>query len=503
MASNPEPGDYHGLKWARGLWGSETRWTVDPDEAAIKRTFQSTLQLSDSCEISFLGQGAFKKLYVVKDSDKEVVARVTLPVDPAYKTLSEVATISWVRRNTSLPVPEILAYDATRRNTVGFGWIAMTRIPGKPLADVWRAIDFAAKKQLVHQLARFSSDTFCNQLHAVGSIFPVHEVTVIRSSSPVSESGKTILRCQQSTGFLSATTKKVQNSPQPRRITSTDFIWDGRIHRDIPRGPFESSRDWLSARLTIAEMLCQERLAKARQSTNDKAHKSHVAFETEGATEGDIELARETANEHNGKEQPDEKDEEEEEEVEDDDDEYDVEELESTMDIISRLRNRLDEFFPTLGPGPEPSMIIHDDMSRHNILVHDGALSGVVDWECIAALPLWAACQYPSFLHGQDRHDEPTKSKYQHDNAAKLYWEHLDDFELTQLRQVFLEEMRKLQPRWVDIFESSQRQRDFDLAVSSCDDGFMIRRIQRWLDDMDSGLASFQGLEERIDNATL
>jgi hypothetical protein len=63
--------------------------------------------------------------------------------------------------------------------------------------------------------------------------------------------------------------------------------------------------------------------------------------------------------------------------------------------------------------------------------------------------------------------------------------------------------MKKLQPRWVEIFESSQRQRDFDLAVTNCGDTFMIRRISNWLADMDSGVENFQGLEERIDNASM
>jgi hypothetical protein len=79
---------------------------VKLDVDAIKRTMQSALQLSGTCEVSILAQGAFNKLYVVKNGDKEIVARVTLPVDPTWKTLSEVATIFWVRNNTSLPVPD-------------------------------------------------------------------------------------------------------------------------------------------------------------------------------------------------------------------------------------------------------------------------------------------------------------------------------------------------------------------------------------------------------------
>jgi hypothetical protein len=181
------------------------------------------------------------------------------------------------------------------------------------------------------------------------------------------------------------------------------------------------------------------------------------------------------------------------------------------MDIISRLKRHLDDFFPPAGAGaglePERTMILHDDLSRQNTLVDDyGNLTAVVDWECISALPLWFACQVPPFLQGKPNDKEPVKAQYQRDedgNVAELFWEHLDDYELTQLRRVFLAEMERLQPEWVRIFESSQRQRDFDLAVSGCSDPFLMRRIRNWLNDLEKGEEGFEGLEERIDNASL
>lgn len=188
------------------------------------------------------------------------------------------------------------------------------------------------------------------------------------------------------------------------------------------------------------------------------------------------------------------------------DEDEDPEELENALIIITKLRKHLDDFFPTGPLEPEPSMIFHDDMNRHNILIDmEGALAAVIDWECISALPLYSACQYPPFLQGKHLDVKPIKSQYQGENGEvpELYWEYLEDYELTQLRRSFLDEMRSLQPAWVEAFESSQRQRDFDLAVSSYDDSFMIYRLLKWLADMESGAANVQGLEERIDNCTL
>jgi Ser/Thr protein kinase RdoA (MazF antagonist) len=99
----------------------------------------------------------------------------------------------------------------------------------------------------------------------------------------------------------------------------------------------------------------------------------------------------------------------------------DLEELEDTMFIISRLRSRLDQFFLINNQRPEPTMLFHDDLSRHNILVDEnGLLTGVVDWECVSFLPLWIACQLPPFLQGKPLDEEPIKSTYQHDENGEV-----------------------------------------------------------------------------------
>ena len=53
------------------------------------------------------------------------IMRVAIPVEPFFKTESEVATMDYVRKHTSLPVPRVLAYDSSTSNQVGFEWIVM------------------------------------------------------------------------------------------------------------------------------------------------------------------------------------------------------------------------------------------------------------------------------------------------------------------------------------------------------------------------------------------
>jgi hypothetical protein len=41
----------------------------------------------------------------------ELILRISLPVDPRFKTLSEVATVEWMRQHKSLLVPPVMVTD--------------------------------------------------------------------------------------------------------------------------------------------------------------------------------------------------------------------------------------------------------------------------------------------------------------------------------------------------------------------------------------------------------
>ena len=65
------------------------------------------------------------------------VFRVTLPVEPFYKTASEMVTLSYIRKHTSVPVPRIIACSSTADNELGFEWSLMDKIPDVSLKGVW------------------------------------------------------------------------------------------------------------------------------------------------------------------------------------------------------------------------------------------------------------------------------------------------------------------------------------------------------------------------------
>ncbi|KAF6819441.1 kinase-like protein [Colletotrichum plurivorum] len=436
------------IEWLHSVFGWFPLWAVKPDETAVMDEVKSTLNLQGPCSIDFLAEGSFNKVYVVTHADGEVVARIAMPLDPKWKTLSEVATIQWVHENTSLPVPRVLGYSADRTNRTGLEWIIMEKVPGKPYDEVWNEVSFSAKKQLVHDIAKFYSDTFAHQFRGIGNIFPQPAAAQNqgdeKSGTNYDETplapGLTVQRlvCHQNKGEY----------PDP----------------DVSHEPFASSREWVSARLDLIEVQCTMRLK----------HLRHAAGSSDEGT-GDDSSGTDVT-----------------------DKEEEKFGLENKLEVISRLRHHLADFFPAGSLEPEPSVIFHSDMNSGNVLVDQtGKLTAVVDWECVSALPLWAACEYPEFLIGRPNDHCPINSEYDHDENGEVeenFWDDLENFEKTQLRRSFLAEMERLQPDWVATQRSTERQRDFSFAVVTCAEFRGPGSISYWLNDVEAGVEGNGGL---------
>ena len=128
---------------------------------------------------------------------------------------------------------------------------------------------------------------------------------------------------------------------------------------------------------------------------------------------------------------------------------------------------------------------------------------GILDWECVSALPLWKACYYPQFLQGHNRRIIPLSNMYEaHDsesyNELVGYSHDLLEWEQTILRQIFIAEMNELAPDWVEVFSRSQLQRDFDAALQYADCWFAKEPIGTWLGEVLGGNLNPQSLREQL-----
>ena len=143
--------------WESGTWGPVPRWLSPPDIAVIETLSRSHLQLPADSHLvaTFFSEGAFNKLYTIAVSgggnagpgSPEYVFRVTSPVEPFYKTASEVATLSYIREHTSVPVPRVIAHSSIAENELGCEWILMERVPGVALSSVWSDMDLKTKSR--------------------------------------------------------------------------------------------------------------------------------------------------------------------------------------------------------------------------------------------------------------------------------------------------------------------------------------------------------------------
>ncbi|KFY07810.1 hypothetical protein V492_06808 [Pseudogymnoascus sp. VKM F-4246] len=424
--------DFHGLTWISETFGVVPRWSLEPDPASIAELIKS-LGVQDAT-ITFLAQGAFNKVYTVTSpSHPDVILRLALPVDPRFKTLSEVATMEWMLHHTSAPLPRVLRYGESRANIVGMEWMLLTKVPGKHLGDVWRTLSYGAKEALVRRVAGIWAEMFRRPMRGIGNIY--------------------------------------SGGAEVGRIVSMQFFWANHVHRDVWRGPFKTSREWILARLELYENECLVALERWK---------------------GD---ADEECDEDNGDDGGDEDDEDEE------FDGYDKEMAEKTLGIVTRLKPLVDKIFPIGQQEEEQSVLFHNDLSNHNVLVdHDGTLTGMLDWECVSAVPLWKACDFPSFLTNErPREVEPVLAPQDIDNedAIDYYWESMKQYEVMKLRRFFLDEMARLEPGWVEVFDASLMKRELDHAVVNCDSEIDAWDIRCWSGNVMAEKSNMLTLEDR------
>ncbi|KAI1631517.1 kinase-like domain-containing protein [Biscogniauxia mediterranea] len=170
--------------------------------------------------------------------------------------------------------------------------------------------------------------------------------------------------------------------------------------------------------------------------------------------------------------------------------------IKNMLALVERIEALENRFFPGKET-PAPTMLWHDNISLDNLLVDEnGVLCGVLDWQCVSCLPLHEACQFPAFLQqSSDRYDEPVMIRYL--NIASngdgqldaTYWAHLRKHEITQLRLLFLDEMRSYCPGFVKAWveKGAIDLRDYEAAVQNCDNEYAYDIVQNWVDAIEKG----------------
>ncbi|OBR03316.1 hypothetical protein CH63R_12443 [Colletotrichum higginsianum IMI 349063] len=438
----PKPRD--GLVWENGGFDLEPRWTREPSLTAIEKVCRRQLGIGDgaNCDVSFYAAGALNKLYLVQRDDVKLIMRASLPVDPGDKTRGEVATLRWLRRWTSAPVPHIFAFDDSNDNEIGFEWILMELMPGVSAYKRWRSMSMAQKTALVEEVAKYQTQIRMQQggFQSIGTL----------RTNKTDEQGQHI---EQRDSELPVT---------PCKMVSLVFFWGDHYDYDIPRGPFRSSHDWLSSFLNIIILDSKAALREAEdeEDEEDAAEAVEVAQkllallpqifpsiqhppERSFLWHDDLSLQNILV-----------------------DDQGKITALldwECVSTMPSWAGTQMPKFLSGARRDEKPDRDGYGDESAGQ----DDTLSGV------------------------DRDEEL-------DNEGKdeLYWIHLMEFEQTQLRKVYAARMQQLRPDWATEVEDGSLKRDFLEAVHRCRSGFYLKRISQWVDAITAG--DFRRLAETL-----
>ncbi|TDL19884.1 kinase-like protein [Rickenella mellea] len=130
-------------------------------------------------------QGGFNQIFALSSDDDnavDVIARVNMPFGGGFepplierqdRVLSEVATLKWLKKNTSIPVPQVFAFDANPENDVGGAYMIQERIMGRPLTEVWSKSCLVSRMEIIKQLAHFQAQLFNTSFSQIGSLLNV------------------------------------------------------------------------------------------------------------------------------------------------------------------------------------------------------------------------------------------------------------------------------------------------------------------------------------------
>ncbi|KAJ7624922.1 hypothetical protein FB45DRAFT_924537 [Roridomyces roridus] len=122
--------------------------------------------------IMFLSAGTFHKAYLITlTSGHQVVARVARRFMPRLKTESEIATLSFLRDKTVVPVPEVHTYDSNPYNRLGGEYIIMSKATGIPLSQVYHSLKYAELVKLLENLAKLVIPLFGQRFPQIGSLY--------------------------------------------------------------------------------------------------------------------------------------------------------------------------------------------------------------------------------------------------------------------------------------------------------------------------------------------
>lgn len=100
----------------------------------------------------------------------ELVLRVSGRHLPAIKTINEVGVMTWLSKNTAIPLPEVIAYDASVDNPIGHEYTLLSRVQGVTLSDIYDSLSDGQIAQILDQLIDFLCQLQAHPWEGIGGL---------------------------------------------------------------------------------------------------------------------------------------------------------------------------------------------------------------------------------------------------------------------------------------------------------------------------------------------
>ncbi|VUC21585.1 unnamed protein product [Clonostachys rosea] len=433
-------------RWTPGS-NSHPIWPSEPDPSTIRAIAAEALRVSaDALTVSPLGSGAYHKVYDITKKEqapacRTYLFRVAVPVDPVYKMESEMATLEFLRRRTTIPVPRPVAWNSSSSNPLGFEWALVEKAPGVELRSVWDDLPWERKAALVESIAGYLAQLWSPDLRFshIGSIycagFGAGESSPDRSvaSAPSASFGMSRVETATRGGFKIGPMVDVR------------FVSGRRRHLPTDRGPYDSCQDWLAALIDTENSF----ISSAALLFKDIPEESKAARMGEEEDIGDV-----IGYEEEG-------------------------DCDHALESCHRFWRALPSVVPAGSQEGEPDrtdarfLLSHWDLRTANIIVDPESLeiTGIIDWENAVTVPKWTAMDYPLMLKkAEPLYDRPSatitaalrNSCVQSDEIDSRKKD-LKKWEAKDLRFVFACKLEELGygSDWRPTSPSDKRKRDF------------------------------------------
>jgi len=192
----------------------------DDELEILGRTVEQTLGRSVA-SIDVIGRDPLSRTFAVAMQDgNHIVARVADSHMPTSIMESEIATMEWVREQTSIPVPKILAYELDQSHALG-AHMFLEKVAGVRLDAIFEDLPAETQDSLVTQLAQFMIELSHHSFPAIGSIALPKPCDPTLAASPVTSPAAV---------------------PPLGPLTHPCFYVEGRAALSIDRGPFPTAR---------------------------------------------------------------------------------------------------------------------------------------------------------------------------------------------------------------------------------------------------------------------